>query len=120
MTLTREEAERRNRECKKRYYEKNKDLILGKAKAARESNPDYNASRREKYKEKLQELIDEGVYQPAKRGRKALYHTHEEALEAKRVQMRVCRAQRAERIAHAENLLLQKKTMNPEIFSHSG
>jgi hypothetical protein len=72
MTLTREEAERRNRECKKRYYEKNKDLILEKAKVAREANPDYNASRREKYKEKLQELIDEGVYQPAKRGRKAL------------------------------------------------
>jgi Asp-tRNA(Asn)/Glu-tRNA(Gln) amidotransferase A subunit family amidase len=115
MTLTREEAERRNRECKKRYYEKNKELILGKAKTARESNPDYNATRREKYKEKLQELIDEGVYQPAKRGRKALYHTHEEALEAKREQMRVCRAQRAERIAHAENLLLQKKMMNPEI-----
>jgi hypothetical protein len=35
MTLTREEAERRNRECKKRYYEKNKELILEKAKAAR-------------------------------------------------------------------------------------
>ena len=55
------------------------------------------------------------MYQPAKRGRKALYHTHEEALEAKREQMRVCRVQRAERIAHAEALLLQKKMMNPEV-----
>ena len=115
MTLTREEADRRNRECKKRYYEKNRDLILEKAKATRESNPAYNAARRQKYKDKLQELIDEGVYQPAKRGRKSLYHTREEALEVKHEQMKVCRARRAERIAEAEALLLQKKLASVDV-----
>ena len=83
MTLTRDEAERRNRACKARYYEKNQDMILEKAREARQGNPDYNVVRRERYKEKLQELIDEGVYQPAKRGRKALFHTREEALEVR-------------------------------------
>ena len=115
MTLTREEAERRNRECKKRYYDKNKDTILGKAKAARDSNPEYNVDRREKYREKMQELIDEGVYQPAKRGRKSLYHTREEALEVKHEQMKVCRVRRAERIAEAEALLLQKKLAGVDV-----
>lgn len=115
MTLTKEEAERRNRECKKLYYEKNKELIQEKAKMARESNPDYNAVRRQKYQEKLQELIDEGVYQPAKRGRKSLYHTHEEALEAKREQMRISRTRRTERIAEAEALLLQKRLAGVDV-----
>jgi hypothetical protein len=77
MVLPREEADRRNRTCKKRYYENNRDMILSKAKMARDSNPEYNVVRREKYKARLQELIDEGVYQPAKRGRKALYHSPE-------------------------------------------
>jgi hypothetical protein len=112
MTLSREEAERRNRACKARYYEKNRDVILQKAKEARDANPEYNVVRREKYRERLQELIDEGVYQPAKRGRKALYHTHEEAAEVKREQMKASRARRAERIAEAEALLLQKRIGN--------
>ena len=117
MALSREEVEQRNRACKQRYYEKNREALLQKAKDARASNPDYNVVRREKYKERLQELIAEGVYQPAKRGRKALYHTCEEALEAKREQVRRSRVRHAERLAHAEAILLQRKleTLTPSV-----
>jgi hypothetical protein len=107
--LPREEAERRNQECKRRYYEKNKDLIREKGKAARAADPDYNIKRKEQYKAKIQELIDEGLYQPAKRGRKALYHTPEEAMEAKRLQMQASRARRAERLAMAITRLNQRR-----------
>ena len=115
--MSREEVEQRNRACKQRYYEKNRAALLQKAKEARASNPDYNVVRRERYTERLQELIDEGVYQPAKRGRKALYHTREEALEAKREQVRMSRVRHAERLAHAEALLLQRKleTLTPSV-----
>jgi hypothetical protein len=99
--LPRDEAERRNRECKKRYYEKNRDMLREKAKAARVADPQYNTKRKEQHRAKIQELIDEGLYQPAKRGRKALYPTPEEAMEAKRLQMQACRARRAERLAAA-------------------
>ena len=107
--LKRDEAERRNRECKKRHYEQNRDMILEKAKAARQNDPEYNAVRRERYTAKMQELIDEGLYEPAKRGRKPLYHTPEEAQAAKREQMQASRIRRTERLAAAEAVLLQKK-----------
>ena len=107
--LPREEAERRNQECKRRYYEKNKDLIREKGKAARAADPDYNIKRKEQYRAKIHELIDEGLYQPAKRGRKALYHTPEEAMEAKRLQMQAGRARRAERLAMAITRLNQRR-----------
>ena len=107
--LPREEAERRNRECKRRYYDRNRDLLREKAKATRVADVDYNAKRKEQYRAKIQELIDEGLYQPAKRGRKALYHTPEEAMEAKRLQMQASRARRAERLASATALLNQKR-----------
>jgi repressor LexA len=35
MALSREEVERRNRDCKKRYYEKNREVLLQKAKEAK-------------------------------------------------------------------------------------
>ena len=107
--LPRDEAERRNRECKRRYYETNRNLLREKAKAARAADPDYNLKRKEQYRAKIQELIDEGLYQPAKRGRKALYHTPEEAMEAKRLQMQASRARRAERLASATALLNQRR-----------
>ena len=107
--LPREEAERRNRECKRRYYDRNRDLLREKAKATRVADVDYNAKRKEHYRAKIQELIDEGLYQPAKRGRKALYHTPEEAMEAKRLQMQASRARRAERLAAATALLNQRR-----------
>jgi hypothetical protein len=107
--LPRDEAERRNRECKRRYYETSKDMLREKAKAARVADPEYNTKRKEQYRAKIQELIDEGLYQPAKRGRKALYHTPEEAMEAKRLQMQASRARRAERLAAATARLNQRR-----------
>ena len=107
--LPRDEAERRNRERKRRYYETNRDLLREKAKAARAADPEYNVKRKEQYRAKIQELIDEGLYQPAKRGRKTLYHTPEEAMEAKRLQTQASRARRAERLAAATALLNQRR-----------
>jgi hypothetical protein len=107
--LPRDEAERRNRECKRRYYETNRDLLREKAKAARAADPEYNVKRPEQHRAKIQELIDEGLSQPAKRGREALYHTLEEAMEAKRLQTQASRARRAERLAAATALLNQRR-----------
>ena len=106
MALSREEVEQRNRACKQRYYEKNREALLQKAKEARASDPDYNVVRRERYKER-----------PAKRGRKSLFHAREEALEAKREQVSTSRLRHAERLAHAEALLLQRKleTLTPSV-----
>jgi hypothetical protein len=105
----RDEAERRNRECKRRYYETNRDMLREKAKAARVADPEYNTKRKEQYRAKIQELIDEGLYQPAERGRKALYHTPEAAMEAKRLQMQASRARRVERLAAATARLNQRR-----------
>ena len=109
VRLSKEEAERRNRECKKRYYEKNKDLLREKARAVREANPEYNTQRKEKYQETIQHLINAGIYQAAKRGRKPLYETPEEAHEIKKQQMRVSYARRKERISEAMATLAQMK-----------
>ena len=37
MALSREEVEQRNRACKQRYYEKNREALLQKAKEARQA-----------------------------------------------------------------------------------
>ena len=95
MVLSREEALRRNRESKRLYSVRNRELLKAKAKAAREANPEYNTVRKERYRAKLQELIDAGLFQPLKRGRKPLYSTPEEAMEAKRRQMKESRLRRA-------------------------
>jgi len=108
MVLPREEALRRSRECKRLYSERNKELLRAKAKAAREANPEYNAVRNQKYKAKIQELIDAGLYQPSKRGRKPLYTTPEEAKEAKRRQMKESRQRRSQLLAEARALLNER------------
>lgn len=108
MVLPREEALRRSRECKRLYSERNKELLRAKAKAAREANPEYNAIRKQKYKAKIQELIDAGLYQPSKRGRKPLYTTPEEAKEAKRRQMKESRQRRSQLLAEARALLNER------------
>lgn len=108
MVLPREEALRRSRECKRLYSERNKELLRAKAKAAREANPEYNALRKQKYKAKIQELIDAGLYQPSKRGRKPLYTTPEEAKEAKRRQMKESRQRRSQLLAEARALLNER------------
>ena len=109
MALPREEALRRNRECKRLYSERNKDLLRAKAKAAREANPDYKEARKQKYRAKLQELIDAGLFQPSKRGRKPLYNTPEEARQVKRRQMKESRQRRSQLLAEARGLLEQQK-----------
>ena len=106
--LSTEEAERRNRECKKRYYEKNKQTLREKTAALRLADPDYNRKRREQYRDKMALLIDEGLFQPAKRGRKRIYETPEEAMAVKKEQMKIGRARRAERLAAALKALNEK------------
>ena len=107
--LPREEALRRNKECKRLYSERNKDLLRAKAKAARDANPDYKEARKEKYRAKVQELIDAGLFQPSKRGRKPLYNTPEEAREVKRRQMKESRQRRSQLLAEARALLEQQR-----------
>jgi hypothetical protein len=109
MVLPREEALRRNRECKRLYSERNKDLLRSKAKAIREANPDYKEIRKMKYRAKIQELIDAGLFQPSKRGRKPLYNTPEEAREVKRRQMKESRQRRSQLLAEARALLEQQR-----------
>ena len=109
MALPREEALRRNKECKRLYSERNKDLLRAKAKAARDANPDYKEARKEKYRAKVQELIDAGLFQPSKRGRKPLYNTPEEAREGKRRQMKESRQRRSQLLAEARALLEQRR-----------
>jgi len=100
---------RRNKECKRLYSERNREILRAKAKAAREANPEYNTIRKERYQAKLQELIDEGLYQPSKRGRKPLYSTPEEAKEAKRRQMKESRQRRSQLLAEARALLEDRR-----------
>ena len=106
--LSPEEAERRNRECKKRYYEKNKQKLQEKSRALRLADPDYNRKRKEKYRNQMALLIEEGLFQPAKRGRKRIYETPEEATVVKKEQMKISRARRAERMAAALKALNEK------------
>ena len=114
MVLPREEAVRRNSECKRLYSERNNDVLRAKAKAARDANPEYNNLRKEKYRANLKELIDAGLFQPSKRGRKPLHHTPEEAREAKQRQMRESRQRRSQLLAEARALLEQRRTSQPQ------
>ena len=119
VVLPREEAERQNRECKKRYYDTHKEELREKARAARVADPEYNQKRRDSYRKRMDRLIEESLFQPEKRGRKRLYQTPEEAKEAKREQMKCCRARRAERLNAAirvlnERLAQQQLPEDPE------
>jgi CRISPR/Cas system-associated exonuclease Cas4 (RecB family) len=109
MVLPREEALRRNKECKRLYSVRNAELIRARAKAAREANPDYNKVRKERQVAKIQELIDAGLFQPSKRGRKPIYASPEEAKEAKRRQMRESRQRRSQLIAEARALFEEQR-----------
>ena len=72
------------------------------------ADPDYNRKRREQYRDKMTLLIDEGLFQPAKRGRKRIYATPEEAMAVKKEQMKLGRARRKERLAAAFKALNEK------------
>ena len=113
VVLPREEAERRNRECKTRYYDAHKEELREKARASRLADPEYCQKRRESYRKRMDRLIEEGLFQLQKRGRKRLYETPEEAREAKKEQMKSCRARRTERLNAAIRLLNERLAQRP-------
>ena len=72
------------------------------------ADPEYNQKRRDSYRKKINLLIDAGVFQPVKRGRKRIYETPEEAAAAKKKQMKISQALRKERLAAALKALDEK------------
>ena len=117
--LPRDKAERRNRECKRRYYETNKQLLREKARAVRLADPEYNQKRRNSYRKRIDLLIDAGVFQPGKRGRKKIYATPEEAAAAKKEQMKISQALRKERLAAALKALDEMTSREAQAESSS-
>ena len=100
-----EEAARRNRECRKRYYEVHKAELAEKQRVKRVGNAEFLKSRREEYHENIKKLFEAGVYTPLKRGRKRLY-TPEEAVEVARKQRYESNLRRRERL-RASQLMLE-------------
>ena len=102
-----EEAQRRNRECRRRYNEAHKAELLEKQRAARMANPEaYRNTKREGYRASIAKLVDAGVYEPGRPGRKRLY-TPEEAVEVAKRQRRESYLRRQERLIAARALLAQ-------------
>ena len=102
-----EEAQRRNRECRRRYNEAHREELLEKQRAARLRDVEaYRAKRREQYHAAIEKLIEAGVYEPARPGRKRLY-TPEEAVEVAKRHRRESYLRRQERLMAARNLLAQ-------------
>ena len=105
--LDREEAERRNKECRRRYNETHREELLEKQRLARMADPEtYRAKRREQYHAELDTLVEAGVYAPMKPGRKRLY-TPEEAVEVAKRQRRESYLRRQERLNAGRALLAQ-------------
>ena len=105
--LDREEAERRNRECRRRYNEAHREELLEKQRIARMADPEtYRAKKREQYHATIDKLVEAGVYTPMKPGRKRLY-TPEEAVEVAKRQRQESYQRRKERIEAARALLVQ-------------
>ena len=99
-----EEATRRNRECRRRYYETHKAELAEKQRMKRAGNPELLKSRREEYHENIKKLIEAGVYTPLQRGRKRLY-TPEEAAEVAKKQRYESNVRRRERLKDGQTLL---------------
>jgi predicted ATPase len=95
--LSPEEAERRNKECRRRYYETHKPELAEKQRMKRVGNAEYLKSRRDAYHESMNKLIEAGLYTPLKRGRKRLY-TPEEAAEVAKKQRYESNVRRRERL----------------------
>ena len=104
-----EEAARRNRECRKRYYEVHKTELAEKQRVKRVGNAEFLKSRREEHHENIKKLVEAGVYSPLKRGRKRLY-TPEEAVEVARKQRYESNLRRRERL-RAGQLMLESAEM---------
>jgi predicted transcriptional regulator len=104
--LAPEEAERRNKECRRRYYETHKAQIAEKQRMKRAGNPEYQKSRREAYHKSINKLVEAGLYTPLKRGRKRLY-THEEAAEVAKKQRYESNVRRRERLRAGLSMLAE-------------
>jgi hypothetical protein len=92
-----EEATRRNRECRRRYYETHRAELAEKQRMKRVGNEEFLKSRREAYHENIKKLVEAGVYTPLPRGRKRLY-TPEEAAEVAKKQRYESNVRRRERL----------------------
>ena len=107
-----EEAARRNRECRKRYYEAHKAELAEKQRVKRVGNSEFLKSRREEYHENIKKLVEAGVYTPLKRGRKRLY-TPEEAVEVARKQRYESNVRRRERLEASRAMLVDMEYPQP-------
>ena len=104
-----EEAQRRNRECRRRWQEAHRDELAEKRRAAYMADPEtYKAKRREHYHATVSRLIEAGVYTPMKPGRKRLY-TPEEAAEVAKMQRRESYLRRQERLIASRALLAENE-----------
>ena len=105
-----EEAQRRNRECRRRWQEVHRDELAEKRRAAYMADPEaYRAKRREYYHANMNKLVESGAYIPMKPGRKRLY-TPEEADEVAKRQRRESYMRRQERLAASRALLAASET----------
>jgi hypothetical protein len=106
--LDREEAERRNKECRRRYHESHREELLEKQRQARMADPEtYRAKKREQYHATIDRLVEAGLYTLLKPGRKRLY-TPEEAVEVAKRQRQESYLRRHERLTAAKALLTQE------------
>ena len=102
-----EEAQRRNRECRRRYNEAHKAELLEKQRAARMADPEtHREKRREQYHANIARLVEAGLYEPQKPGRKRLY-TPEEAVEVAKRHRRESYFRQKERLNAARALYAQ-------------
>jgi hypothetical protein len=102
-----EEAQRRNRECRRRYQEAHREELAEKRRLAHMADPEtYKAKRREYYRATINRLIEAGGYTPMKPGRKRLY-TPEEAVEVAKRQRQESYLRRQERLAASRALLAE-------------
>ena len=103
-----EEAQRRNRACRQRYNEAHKAELAEKQQAKRMADPEaYREKKREGYRASIAKLVEAGVYEPGRPGRKRLY-TPEEAVEVAKRQRQKSYVERQERLNAARALLAQK------------
>ena len=102
-----EEAQRRNRECRRRYNLAHRAELLEKQRAARMADPEaYREKKREQYRASIGRIVEAGLYEPSKPGRKRLY-TPEEAVEVAKRQRHEGYLRRQERLATARALWAQ-------------
>jgi hypothetical protein len=104
VKLDPEEAKRRTIESKRKYRETHAEELKEKRRMA--VNDEMRAKWRADARKKIEQLIEAGVYQKLRPGRKRLY-TEEEAQEVAKKQRQESYLRRKERIEVARALLAQ-------------